>query len=764
MTSRSINTLTDFLTYQNTNDTRFLIKGDIDLGSLVNPYQFGSNCILYFCGGTLKDGEIIGSNTTIQGASFGVLDNVVLLGTYTNSECDLSWWGCIPYDPTITQNIPDNSQKIKNALASSILRIKVSAKYGISSPVNIGYLGHYIEGSSRVENTRNGFVANSDFPQSSDVTVVGVQYTVRGMFYYYYSEGAVFKNLSIEVNKNADYAFEHIKTNLSNETQAASLYLNDIYITQARVAGILQYACEHLIWDHVYVSNCGIGIYISDKLLNITYNNGVVDSYDVMEESSSPVNMGADNMINLISCRVLFCNYGFVIKGGTNVSLINCESAHNSIFGLFTRNSTYDISNYYSEDDGTCDFWVDTDGEIYGAVNGPGTATWSDLISNNLDGVKTVDYKNRFNQYLYLRAPIYFDRSIVSIHGMFTSIFPRSSEPGSIEQQISDPIQRSHPGVDAVIIAKDGKVNIEGHKVYLLSSNVPELKMPFATYISMSGKDSANPAIFNVQSYQASNRKVTVWYANNTMYGLSYAQIGNYSQMQPSSVAGKLKPNYNVMGGDLYGLPYARYDLRQYASFRELYNGIPLFQLSDKTKLFRYFTSPEVLDKFGDLQQVRARLVIKVIEEATMYIALRAQLQNSSFQPLTFQEGGETCYVAWNSGEASALFKPGYYDFYIKVDLKNTLTWSYLVLSLNHIDVDASKVYFSDILFYDNEDGPNLPAPSYDTYSLQAGYTGQRPYLPKKGQLFYDTLLGKLIVFNGTEWVFPDGSAIPGEA
>ena len=104
--------------------TIFQILGDpastnpyvIDLEN--SPVFLGEGSILLFCGGILKDGEVYGDNTTIQEASFGVLDNVKLSGTYTNSECDLSWWGCIPYDPDISQNIPDNAPKIKRAVSN----------------------------------------------------------------------------------------------------------------------------------------------------------------------------------------------------------------------------------------------------------------------------------------------------------------------------------------------------------------------------------------------------------------------------------------------------------------------------------------------------------------------------------------------------------------------------------------------------------------------------------------------------------------------
>ena len=120
MISIEVNTLSDIQNRENTTNTIFYIIAEIDMLNPVDPISFGEGCSIVFRGGKLKNGKINGNKMTIVGASFGVLDNVVLLGTYTNSECDLSWWGCIPYDPTITQNIPDNSQKIKNFCKNNI--------------------------------------------------------------------------------------------------------------------------------------------------------------------------------------------------------------------------------------------------------------------------------------------------------------------------------------------------------------------------------------------------------------------------------------------------------------------------------------------------------------------------------------------------------------------------------------------------------------------------------------------------------------------
>ena len=728
--------------YRNIPGTVFRVYGksndDYELSLSGNSLTFASGCVLQFCGGILQDGTIIGEKMTILDASFGVLDNVKLSGTYTNDECDLSWWGCVPYD----SNEVDNAAKIKNAIDSTIIRITVSAKYGISSPVDIGHHTHFIVGNSQMGHNQNGFVANANFPKISMKSINNVSYEVRGMFYYYNDQHPTMENLAIEAHGHADYAMEHI-------VGYASVDLKNIHISGANIAGILQYGCEHLRWEHVMVQTCGIGIFIASNRIVYTYETDPVtheeieSGYDVFSNDGQFVSM--DNMLNLISCRVLFCNYGFVIKGGTNTSLINCESAHNSVFGLYTQNSVQSIHNYYSEDDGNCDTWT-----FLGTVS-ESTDSYPYLTLHNLDGVPTIDGENCFNQVVCLRAPIFFDGSLVSIKGLFTSVYPRLASPG--ETEISLPTQRGDAGVDAFIIAKEGRVTVEGHHIYLLSSDAPELPMPFKTYIAMSRFIYSKPAIFDIRSFKTNGHDVSVWYANNSVYEGNYysAYTGKVNQRSPSFVAGITRRNYNVMGGAVYGSIGSRYDIRRFASFREFYNGVPLFQLTETSKLLRYFTYSEVQNKFKDVSQVKLRLVMKIVSSQVMPFAISAWLQDSSYQ---------TVYVAGatNSGVYGTLTE-GYYDIFMRLDLSYISSWHHLVLSLN-CSGSSDEIYFSEFLFYDNEDGQILPPPIYDSVRLISGSTAERPYLPIVGQLYFDTTLHKQIVYNGSAWVNVDGTSL----
>ncbi len=148
--------------------------------------------------------------------------------------------------------------------------------------------------------------------------------------------------------------------------------------------------------------------------------------------------------------------------------------------------------------------------------------------------------------------------------------------------------------------------------------------------------------------------------------------------------------------------------MRRYATFREFHNGIPLFQLNDISKLCRNFTQSEIQDKFGDIshgRQVRLRLVMRVVEDQTMAFKIQALMEDSS-NNLVYTSGKT------GSGDPGTI-AAGYYDIYMKLDLKYVITtWHHLLLEII-CSALPSKVYFSDFLFYDNEDGQILPPPTY---------------------------------------------------
>ena len=290
--------------------------------------------------------------------------------------------------------------------------------------------------------------------------------------------------------------------------------------------------------------------------------------------------------------------------------------------------------------------------------------------------------------------------------------------------------------------------------IYLLSSDAPELPMPFKTYIAMSRFNYSEPAIFDVRSFKTNGHEVSVWYANNSMYPPEYklAHPDKFTNMKPSWVAGKSRNNYNIMGGAVYGDSATKFDFRQYASYRESYNGVPLFQISCFSVLTRKFTRAEIQDKFRGATQVRVRLVMKVTYAQRFTFVVESKLYNNSDQEI-----GKSGY---SSNYGPGTLTTGYYDIYMRMDLTNVNWWDYLKLTIAHNGGDLGNLLFSEFLFYDNEDGQILPPPIYDSVRLISGSTAERPYLPIAGQLYFDTTLHKQIVYNGSAWVNVDGTSL----
>jgi len=71
------------------------------------------------------------------------------------------------------------------------------------------------------------------------------------------------------------------------------------------------------------------------------------------------------------------------------------------------------------------------------------------------------------------------------------------------------------------------------------------------------------------------------------------------------------------------------------------------------------------------------------------------------------------------------------------------------------IITDALKI---KSLMKNNEQDEKLE--QLEKFVLPSGTTGERPSNPETGQAFFDTDLGKAIIYNGLNWVNFDGSPI----
>ena len=93
------------LKYENTS---YIIRERLDLKG--KEYVVPNNCILVFEGGCLRNGTVIGNETTIQAAKNLVFENVTILGSWINKEVYSEWLGFVEGEEV------DNAKHFKNLM------------------------------------------------------------------------------------------------------------------------------------------------------------------------------------------------------------------------------------------------------------------------------------------------------------------------------------------------------------------------------------------------------------------------------------------------------------------------------------------------------------------------------------------------------------------------------------------------------------------------------------------------------------------------
>lgn len=726
-------------------NTIYEIRYDFDLKG--KTLSIPSNCVLKFVSGVLSNGIISGNNTTIVGAEYGAFDSVRLSGSFTNIESNLSWWGCVPFD---ANNQYDNSSKINDAFRSSISRVGVSKIYGVSKPINISCR---IVGTSEQPGFKFcGFYANSDF---SPITITlprdGKTYEVNGLFYHSYDQHPSIENLTIDLRYCAKYGIEHLAGYSNIEISNVSIY-------NALVAGVLQYGCEKMTWNTLFTSGCRYGAIISTHKIN--ENNPF----------SVTTKMGMPNMVVLENCRFLGGNYGLICRGGSNFKLDSCETAYNSLFGLILMGSSFLLPNYYSEGDCLANFWIDTNGiKSYPNSNGGITTVVNEwdkgkthpyLIENNIDGILCHD-GIVLESNPYMRAIIYADDSLITLISPFLSILPRSYNTSDISVTTRElPTERNAHGIDALIISDwRGSIILKNITLYSLHNNTGT--GPF-TDIIMKGKNYTDYTVANSSSVSCDGRyQVELWYDyfNNRVTNFNSFRLGHTSNNRRDNYNPliDIKPSnktYEDLNSDqdswIYGTsiftPYRHH------SFKGYVKNVPVYKRDTNRNYYTMlnFTKEQMLSKFGDRMQIKCKFVAHIPEDITSKIALRVEFQDSSYHILD---------VALTDSSGDNLIKAGYYElttiFPVRPKESKFNDWARTIFSIAIKNEPTIDVYVSNIYFFDIGDGSELCDNSNPV--LVSGTTDIRPYLPFVGQSYFDTTIGKSIVWTGSKWVDATG-------
>lgn len=707
-----------------------------------------SDCVLYFTGGVISNGIILGNNTTIVGAEYGAFDGVRLSGIFTNIESNLSWWGCVPFN---VDNQYDNASKIEDAFKSSISRVGVSGIYGVSKPIDISC--SVVGISDKPGYKFCGFYANSDF---SPITITlprdNESYEVNGLFYHYYDEHPSIENITIDLRYCAKYAIEHI-------AGYSNIEILNVNIYNALVAGVLQYGCEKMTWNTLLTKECRYGAIISTHKI------------DEDNPFSATTDMGSPNMVVLENCSFIGGNYGLICRGGSNYKLDSCETAYNSLFGLILLGSSYLLLNYYSEGDCFCNFWINNNG-IKSYPNSDGGTTevvgeWDKgkthpyLIENNIDGILCKN-GSILESSPYMRSIIYVERSKVTFVGSFLSIKPRSYNISDIQIDARElPTERNASGVDALIISgTECSIILRNIAAYSLANDIGTMAF---TDIVMKATDYGDYSTESTTNVSCDGQyQVRLWYDdfNNRFTNFNDCRIVH--SVNDSRITNKglidIKPSnsaYADLNSDQdlwqYGIdvitPYKHNSLKGYVK------NVPIYKRDTSRPSYHIlnFTKAQVLSKFGDRMQIKCKFVAYIPEDVTSKITLS----------VTFWDSADSVISSYSSDPAGdALIKAGYYESTIILPLKPKESkfddWARTLFAIYVANESTIDVYISNIYFFDIGDSSELCDNKIPI--LVSGATDIRPYLPFIGQSYFDTTLSKSIIWTGTKWVDTTGA------
>jgi hypothetical protein len=680
-------------------NTVYDIRYDFDLNGV--EVIVPKNCVLNFVGGTLKNGKIKGQNTLIAGSLSEILDNVILTGSYNNISCGLNWW---KVSDTIDY---DNSINIQCAFDSSINSIMVDKVYGFSQPIRLPVV-KYIQGYSPYGFYKNGFRANSDF-HSIQVdfdtdTKSSFSQEVQGMFYHRAYNGLTISNISIDANKQSQYCIEHIDGYGAPIIRFVGLY-NALHV------GILQYACEFPVWEDMYINQCAIGVYISDHKINKD------NPFDFSGKS-----MGKPNLVSLTRIRCLNCNYGYILYGSSNIKMTDCQSSLCSIFGLFIKNTSILVTNYYTERDGLCTKYLDEDGVLLYS-NDDGHALEL-LMTNNWDGYKSTKV-NKFNSEIYWRAPIIVENSNATFISPYISVKPRSYE-GYDCKDIKEPNIRDASGVDCYIIANQSMVVLDNPTVYIVNNdtaNSPLYEIVDVVY----PRTYTIPSTINVR-FNNKKRNFNYFLAGTLVLDMTskaFTEIDNVQIGYINTSKTEFSDLNKNVNDNRYGISN-KYNINE-QQYVKTVNGYPLFKIINNSAGRRSIslTKTEHTNIFGNRRQCKVVTYVEVLEDlSNEQIRIQAIYKNN----------GELVTSNYMNQSAPKDIKKGMYRYIMYLDLELLAEWNEFQIEFNAINYE--KVLLSDILFYEIDDW-KYTRPEYNTHYISQGkFENKQSWSPVGFQYF----------------------------
>ena len=701
-------------------NTIYEVRYEHDLNGAT--FTMPNNSALYFLGGKISNGTLVGNSTEIAGATKDILDNVILSGDYTNLSCNLTWWGA-----DNTEGF-DNSAIIGYAFRSSIPVIEVSGRYYISKPIELPY-NKVIKGRTGNNNKLTGFYANDDF-SSAIVNFPDRQGSgafskdVCAMFYHRDTTKLEMHDIFVDARHKADYCIEHIDL-------YGSVDMYNCYLSSANAIGMLQYGCENPVYDQLYIIDCHIGLMISVRAFK--GGNPLGDEFYVGEAKGQP------NIVTTTNLRVMRCNYGLIVNGAYDIKLDNFETAYNAIAGAILRGVYGEINKYYSEADARCSFYIHADGTREEA-EGKGYALQY-LIDNNLDGYKAKALCCQGAD-VYLRAPVILMSSQITLTSASVSFSPRGYTVNDAEtyEWMNN---REPQGIDSLFLLSQSVLTADSIRTYIAENG----------YVN----DALNSVIVSVGDFP-SIAKVGYCHTRgikNVVNHISNINLGAKTELASLTNLGVTINNVGDFNCNIEesrrDFSYQKKDERS-CKYYGMEHNIPLYYY-DASIMSRpiWWNLQELKAFFGEQRIIKVNVMLKVLKPCNLRPYVQVVYADSKYQ---------TIYTSKNNDHGDEQWGEGVYNLVLYVPLDVAFAYENFALNFQ-LNATTQDCVVSHLYIYAADDNACAPH-NFVSVTLPSGYTAQRPAISFRGQTFFDRNLNKVIYANETldGWIDATGASV----
>lgn len=357
------------------NDTTIEIRYDYDLDG--QTVKIPKNCILYFNGGSLKNGTLEGDNTIIRSSKYSIFTNVKLSGNWNTFDFYVEWFGAVG------DGVSDDTEAIQKTLDVAItvtlpfhIVVHLNQSYRITDTLNVhaettikgSYVGSYMNYAKTAykclivdfDDNKKWAIQNSNFKNIAYNETVGRNEIDSGKFKY--QECIRIDGIKIECINSNSYYFGGIRLAGSSNSSIKNCCIYDACY------GIERTATWYSSDNDNFISAVICALYFGPDMNSFSLYN----SYLSCSRSKSLPEWTDENILK----RDKSFNYK---------KSILCEYARGTIMNAITEHA--DISRVYSHSDiNDIGGWIEGCTQAYYVCLG----TALNIIGQHLEG--GIDY------------------------------------------------------------------------------------------------------------------------------------------------------------------------------------------------------------------------------------------------------------------------------------------------------------------------------------------------------------------------------------